>query len=80
MAILVRNGKLEAKGNIKRWGYSEVRLMAARRTGQFIKPVLARGRCGEVEKTREDSRVLSKNDPINISPDSTSFIRHFISL
>ena len=28
MAILVRSGKLEAKGNIKRWGYSEVRLPA----------------------------------------------------
>ncbi len=25
MAILVRSGKLEAKGNIKRWRYSEVR-------------------------------------------------------
>ena len=26
MAVLVRNEKLEAKGNIKRWGCSEVRL------------------------------------------------------
>jgi hypothetical protein len=26
MAVLVRSGKLEAEGNIKRWGYSEVRL------------------------------------------------------
>jgi Protein of unknown function len=30
MAIVVRSGKLEAKGNIKRWGYSEVRLVLAR--------------------------------------------------
>ena len=29
MAVLVRSGKLEAKGNIKRWGYSEVRLHKA---------------------------------------------------
>lgn len=28
MAVLVRSGKLEAKGNVKRWGYSEVRLVA----------------------------------------------------
>ena len=28
MAVLVRSGKLEAKGNINRWGYSEVRLAA----------------------------------------------------
>jgi hypothetical protein len=33
MAVLVRSGKLEAKGNIKRWGYSEVRLAAVHRTG-----------------------------------------------
>ena len=26
MAILVSSGQLEAKGDIKRWGYSEVRL------------------------------------------------------
>ena len=26
MAVLVGSGQLEAKGNIKRWGYSEVRL------------------------------------------------------
>ena len=43
MAVLVRSGKLEAKGTIKRWGYSEVRLAAARRTRRFIKLVLARG-------------------------------------
>jgi hypothetical protein len=29
MAILVRNGKLEAQGNIRKWRYSEVRLPAA---------------------------------------------------
>ncbi len=42
MAILVRSGKLEAKGNIKRWRYSEVRLAEARQTGRFIKPMVAR--------------------------------------
>lgn len=26
MAVLVGSGQLEAQGNIKRWGYSEVRL------------------------------------------------------
>ena len=29
MAVLVRSGKLEAKGNIKRWRYGEVRLARA---------------------------------------------------
>ncbi len=29
MAVLVRNGRLEAKGNIKHWRYSEVRLPLA---------------------------------------------------
>ena len=42
MAVLVRSGKLEAKGNIKRWGYSEVRLPPARQSRQFLKPVVAR--------------------------------------
>ena len=42
MAVLVRSGKLEAKGNIKRWGYSEVRLVPTRQTGRLIEPVLAR--------------------------------------
>jgi hypothetical protein len=28
LAILVRSGKVEAKGNIRRWDYSEVRLAA----------------------------------------------------
>lgn len=30
MAALVGTGQLEAKGNIKRWGYSEVRLPGGR--------------------------------------------------
>jgi hypothetical protein len=30
MAILVRNGKLEAQGNIRKWRYSEVRQPIAR--------------------------------------------------
>ena len=30
MAALVGSGQLEAKGNIKRWGYSEVRLPGER--------------------------------------------------
>ncbi len=42
LAVIVRSGKLEAKGNIKRWRYSEVRLPAARQSGQFLKPVLGR--------------------------------------
>jgi hypothetical protein len=29
MAALVSSGQLESKGNIKRWGYSEVRLAGA---------------------------------------------------
>jgi hypothetical protein len=40
MAVLVRRGKLEAKGNIKRWGFSEVRLAAVRQTGRLAKPML----------------------------------------
>ena len=42
MAVLVRSGKLEAKGNIKRWGYSEVRMAGGRQTRPFAKPALAR--------------------------------------
>jgi hypothetical protein len=42
MAILVRSGKLEAKGNINRWGYNEVRLAALRQTRRLLKPVLPR--------------------------------------
>jgi hypothetical protein len=38
LAVLVGSGKLEAKGNTRRWCYGEVRLAAGRRTGQFIKP------------------------------------------
>ena len=38
MALLVRSGKLEAKGNIKRWGYSEVRL-GPLQTRRFLKSV-----------------------------------------
>jgi len=34
MAVLVRGGKLEAKGNIKRWDYGEVRLAPERRIGR----------------------------------------------
>ena len=30
MAVLVESGQLEAKGNIKRWRYSEVRLPSER--------------------------------------------------
>ena len=30
MAVLVGSGQLEAKGNIKRWAYSEVRLAGER--------------------------------------------------
>lgn len=30
MAVLVGSGQLEAKGDIKRWGYSEVRLPGER--------------------------------------------------
>lgn len=30
MAVLVEGGQVEAKGNIKRWGYSEVRLPSER--------------------------------------------------
>jgi hypothetical protein len=32
IAALVRNGRLEAKGNIREWRHSEVRLSAERRT------------------------------------------------
>jgi hypothetical protein len=42
MAVLVCSGKLEAKGNIKRWGYSEVRLPPAGQTRRLLRPVLAR--------------------------------------
>ena len=42
LAVLVRRGKLEAKGNIKRWDYSEVRRAAVCQTGRSLKP--ARGR------------------------------------
>jgi Protein of unknown function len=51
MAVLVRNGKLEAKGNIKRWGYSEVRLPPARQTGRLLKAVRAT-RGAESPKTK----------------------------
>jgi hypothetical protein len=40
MAILVRSGRLEAKGNIKRWGYSEVRLATACQPRWMLGPVL----------------------------------------
>ncbi len=55
MAVLVRSGKLEAKGNIKRWGYSEVRLAAARQTGRLLKPVLARHRAEPRKKKRVEA-------------------------
>jgi hypothetical protein len=32
MAVLVESGQLEAKGNVKRWGYSEVRLPSNKRS------------------------------------------------
>jgi hypothetical protein len=39
MAALVGSGRLEAKGNIKRWGYSEVRLPG----GEAAAPVALTG-------------------------------------
>ena len=38
MAVMVRSGKLEAKGDIKRWGYSEVRLPAGQKR-RYLKPL-----------------------------------------
>jgi hypothetical protein len=49
MAVLVRSGKLEAKGNIKRWGYSEVRLAGASQSGRFIESMVTRGQCTQRE-------------------------------
>jgi hypothetical protein len=43
MAVLVRSGKLEAKGNIKRWRYSEARLPASYQNRRALRPVLPRG-------------------------------------
>lgn len=54
MAILVRSGKVEAKGNIKRWGNSEVRLPPGQ-THRFLKPVLARGGADHRKKTRAEA-------------------------
>ena len=56
MAVLVRSGKLEAKGNIKRWGYSEVRLPPARRK----RPRAARARvCRSAEISSSRALALS---------------------
>ena len=55
MAVLVRSGKLEAKGNIKRWGYSEVRLPPGRQSGRLLKPVLAKRRTEPRKKKRVEA-------------------------
>jgi hypothetical protein len=37
MAVLVRSGKLEGRGNIKRWGYSEVRVADTRQNLRVLR-------------------------------------------
>jgi hypothetical protein len=54
LAVLVRNGKLEAKGYIKRWGYSEVRLPPARQSGRFLRLRLARQDAKQRKKKQVD--------------------------
>ena len=39
MANLVRSGKLEAKGNTRRWRYSEVRLAGVGQSVRCLKPM-----------------------------------------
>jgi hypothetical protein len=42
LAALVDSRQLEARGNIRNWRYSEVRLPPLRQTRRLLRPVLAR--------------------------------------
>jgi hypothetical protein len=62
MAALVRNGKLEATGNIKRWGYSEVRLPPGSQTRRSLRPALASALTSRRKKQRV--KAAEKSSPL----------------
>jgi hypothetical protein len=63
MAALVRNGKLEAIGNIKRWGYSEVRLPPGTQPCRsLIGPASARGLASRRKQKRV--KAAKKSSPL----------------